>query len=1077
MRFYKIVFFLFCFIFYSQITQAQWKSQRFAGIGLKEGQPALQVPLYKARGLYVNSSGNVMYGESENYRVRELDVSSGVINTIVGSGQREGVNTGNPSNPLGPLNRGISFVTEVEQDANGNLFIASERIYRVDAATKNITEHKVLVSTQEKAPDDLVIAPNGDLYLVNRFDNIVMKFDTVSKVTTVIAGTGSAGVSPDGLDALSTSFSGIAHIALAANGDIYIADQVENKIRKIKASDNTVETVAGTGTAGFSGDGGQATSAQLSQPYDMVFDSSGDLIFIDRGNFCIRKIEISSGVITTIAGTPGSSGDVTDGATATATNFAECNSLALSSTGELYVLDEVNGKIHKINTSGIINHIAGSGKRFYGGDGAKAVDAQLGLPFGVAVGPDGKVYITDSRNNRIRVVDGDGNISTFAGTGITGNDGDGGLATAAKTGGAFGITIHEATNSLYFTTTEGHYVRKIDLSTNIITTIAGSGTDGFDGDGGQATSAKFQLPSGLAVDASGNVYIADRDNYRVRKVDAATGIVTTIAGDGTRNNTGDGGQATAAGLLGPRDLLIDKNGNLLIACQGQIRSLNLGTGIISTIAGSGNTGYSGDGGPATSAELSDVIYGLTQDDTGAIYFVDQFNFRIRKIDANGDISTIAGSNLPGDSDGSGDALQMQISAAAGLSFKNGIMIAADPYNNTIWKLIESPPTAPTFNTLTLDRDNTTGVKTATLSWTDNSFSEDSFSIERSVGNNSSYQALATLSANTTQYVDSTISVNTTYFYRIKATNQAGETTSTEKNGTINYTPPVAPTLDSLIFSRDTLSNKMATVKWSDLSSIETGFVLERSVNGTTNFVVTATIPANTTQYIDTVKYDTLYVYRVKAIDFEESSAYSNTKDTTFIYVPPQQPSSIGATANDKQASQKTTEASNLISLSWSDNANDEDGYKIQRSTTNDVNTFAELVSLPSNSTGYDDFDIELNTQYYYRIQAFNSDGASPFSNIFSFVLVGTRDAQLGTQTIAYPNPTVNRIQVKIENNYQGSVQATLTSLQGGVFTTIQWNKQSYQLEKSLDVSQLPAGNYLLKIATDKGYTVKQIVKR
>ena len=495
-------------------------------------------------------------------------------------------------------------------------------------------------------------------------------------------------------------------------------------------------------------------------------------------------------------------------------------------------------------------------------------------------------------NNRIRVVDGDGNISTFAGTGEAGNDGDGGLASAAKVGGAFGITIDDASNTLYFTTTQGHYIRKIDLNTNTITTIAGNGTEGFSGDNGAATSAQFQLPSGLAVDASGNVYIADRDNNRVRKVDAGTGIITTIAGDGNRNNSGDGGQATAASVFGPRDLLIDKNGNLLIACHGQIRSLNLGTGIISTIAGSGNIGYSGDGGPATSAELSDVVYGLTQDDTGAIYFVDQFNFRIRKIDANGDISTIAGSDSAGDNDGGGDALQMQLSAVAGLSFKNGIMIAADPYSNTTWKLLESPPTAPTFNTLTLTRDNSNGIKTATLSWTDNSFSEDSFSIERSVGNNSSYQALVTLPKNTTQYVDSTIRVNTTYFYRIKTKNQAGETTSTEKNGTINYTPPIAPTLDSLIFSRDTLSNKMATVKWSDLSSNETGFVLERSVNGTTNFVVTATISANTTQYVDTVKYDTLYVYRVKAIDFGESSAYSNTKDTTFIYVPPQQPTSI-----------------------------------------------------------------------------------------------------------------------------------------------------------------------------------------
>ncbi|OJJ16180.1 hypothetical protein BKI52_36050 [marine bacterium AO1-C] len=1071
MTFYKTIITLFFTVFFAQLTQAQWKSQRFAGIGLKDGQPALQVPIMLAGGLHIDANGNIAYGENANFRLRQLNATSGVINTIAGNGARLSAFTGIP------LNSNAGFITEIEEDASGRLFFISEAIYRLDVTNNQLIRYDVSQSLGDM--NDFVIAPNGNMFIVDETNRTIVRYDTVSKVATVVAGTGSSGTSPDGLNALSTSFNLITHVALAANGDLYIADANGHTIRKVRASDNIVETVAGTGTGGYSGDGGQANAAQINRPQDMIFDASGDLLFCDSQNNCIRKIDISTGIITTIAGTPGTQGAVTEGAVATATTIGFCTELAFNAAGELHILDQTNGKILKINASNIITTVAGNGQRLYGGDGAKAVDGRLGLPEGIAVDSKGNVYIADVYNNRIRLVNNNDSLSTFAGTGDAGQSGDGGAFTAANTGSPHGLFLDETRNLLYFSSSQGHYVRKIDLSSGIISTVAGDGNQGFAGDGGVGTAAQLSVPLGMTVDASGNLYIADLENNRVRKVDFATGVITTVAGDGTTNNTGDGGQATVAGVFGPRDVLIDRNGKLLITCQTQIRSVNLTTGVITTIAGTNTAGYSGDGGPATSAQLSDIIYGITEDDAGNLYVADQFNYCVRKIDVNGNISTIAGMNKPGESDGSGDALQMQFSTISDLFYKDGTLYLADKYNNTVWSMVEFAPKKPTLDSLSFVRDASNGNSSVTVHWTDNSLNEKNFIIERSVGGNTNYQTLTTLNKNTTQFVDNAVAVNTTYFYRIKSQNLAGDSTGNELSTIFNYTPPNAPRLDSLIFSRDTLSNKMVTIHWSDLSTNETGFALERSVNNG-NYAVIATLNADTTRYIDTISYDTAYSYRVKALDFNESSAYSNVLDSTFIYIPPKEPTNLAASVQDNSLSQKNENSSasaSAVNISWGDNANDEDGYEIERSTSTDASTFSQVAVLPSNSTSYKDATVALGVQYYYRIRAFNTDGASPYSVIFSFVLVGTQDTQLEAQTVAYPNPTIDRIQVKMSNNYQGKVQATLTALQGGMVTVIQWNKQSYQLDESLDVSQLPTGNYLLKIATDKGFTVKKIVKK
>ena len=301
---------------------------------------------------------------------------------------------------------------------------------------------------------------------------------------------------------------------------------------------STITTVAGIGTGGYSGDGGQATSAQLYDPFAVAVDAQGSLYISDTSNHRVRKV--SNGVITTVAGT-GTKGYSGDGGQATSAQLYYPEGIAVDGQGNVYIADEYNHRIRKVTPDGIITTVAGTGTLGYSGDGGQATSAQLNYPYGVAVDGQGNVYIADDDNNRIRKVTTDGIITTVAGTGTAGDTGDGGQATSAQIYDPYAVAV-DAQGNLYIGEDSGHRVRKV--SGGVITTVAGTGTKGFSGDGGQATSAQLYYPDGVAVDAAGNLYIADEYNHRIRKVSG--GIITTVAGTGTEGFSGDGGPAISA---------------------------------------------------------------------------------------------------------------------------------------------------------------------------------------------------------------------------------------------------------------------------------------------------------------------------------------------------------------------------------------------------------------------------------------------------------------------------------------------------------------------------------------------------
>jgi hypothetical protein len=325
----------------------------------------------------------------------------------------------------------------------------------------------------------------------------------------------------------------------------------------------TANTTAGTGTAGYTGDTGPATAATLANPSAVAYDSNGNLYLADANNHVIREIS-TTGVITTIAGT-GIEGYSGDGAAATAAQLDTPTGIAVDASGNLYIADAHNHRIREVS-NGTITTFAGTGTPGFGGDGGAATVAELSLPSGVAVDKSGNVYIADTNNHRIREVS-SGNINTIAGDGEELYSGDGAAATAAALDSPTSVAV-DASGNVYIADRLNQRIRMV--SAGIITTLAGTSTAGFSGDGAAATAATLAKPSGVSVDAAGNVYIADTDNQRIREVSAgpiATSAIATIEGSGSQGYGVDAGLSTAAILNSPRAVAPDALGNLSIADQ------------------------------------------------------------------------------------------------------------------------------------------------------------------------------------------------------------------------------------------------------------------------------------------------------------------------------------------------------------------------------------------------------------------------------------------------------------------------------------------------------------------------------
>jgi len=346
-------------------------------------------------------------------------------------------------------------------------------------------------------------------------------------------------------------------------------------------------------------------------------------------------------IVETIAGVY----DVGDGGPATSALLVNPRGIAFDAAGNLIIADGGNHRVRRLTPGGVISTLAGDGFQGFTGDGGPANMARLNVPNDVAADAAGNVYIFDGLNVRVRRISPAGVMSTVAGTGVSGFGGDGGPATAARLGLTpfLNSVTTDSAGNLYVADTGNHRIRRVITASGVIVSIVGAGTAGFSGDGGQAATAQLFFPSGISFDAGGNLFIADAGNQRIRRV-ASAGLTSTVAGNGVRADAGDGGPALSASMSIPNDVALDAAGNIYIAdsFNHRVRRVAAGTGVMTTIAGDGALGFSGDGGPATAARLR-FPSGVAVDASGTIFIADNANDRIRTV-SGGIIRTVAGSD-------------------------------------------------------------------------------------------------------------------------------------------------------------------------------------------------------------------------------------------------------------------------------------------------------------------------------------------------------------------------------------------------------------------------------------------------
>ncbi len=537
------------------------------------------------------------------------------ISTIAGGGL--------PVNIAGNL-ASLSALGAVTADAAGNIFFASSHtVLRLDAQTKILTlmagngtggfsgDNGPAVDAQLLAPSGLAVDSSGTLYIADSGNYTLRKVR--NGMITTVAGNGQFGFSGDGGPAANAQLSTAPSVAVDAAGDVYIADRDNQRVRKI--SGGIITTIAGTGTAGSSGDGVPALGAKLSNPSIVAVDSKG-IVYIAEGQG-IRKLQ--DGMITTI---PGGSPFERRGFTA---------ALAVDADGNVFVTE---GNVVRQISRGVTTTIAGDGTAGFGGDEGPATSAKLNNPMGLAVDGSGTVYVADTYNIRLRRIS-NGIITTAAGNGEPDFSGDGGPATRAQLGAPSGVAVDGAGN-IYIA--DGRRVRQI--SHGAIDTVAGTGQAGSSGDNGPARSAQFSALA-IAVDRGGSdLYILDSLNGRVRKV--AGGAITTVAGDGTAVCT----EGSNIQLREPRGIALDAVGNLYVSDSSDRCVVKISSGVVTGVIGGPLAESTGDNVPATDAVLG-LPWGVGVDADGTIYIVAAGDGLIRKV-ANGVVTTVAGGGTAAD---------------------------------------------------------------------------------------------------------------------------------------------------------------------------------------------------------------------------------------------------------------------------------------------------------------------------------------------------------------------------------------------------------------------------------------------
>ncbi len=638
---------------FAVLTTAQnYRVDPVAGVlTYREAENAREAYLNIPYGITADMEGNIYFHDRNHYRIRKLSVD-GVLTTVAGNGSVGYSGDGGPAISA-RLNTDIGSMT---------------------------------------------FGPDRSLYFADGYNCAVRKISPDGIISTV-AGSGVCGYSGDGGPALQARLNVLGSVSFDSRGNLFIGDGFNNRVRLVSPN-GTISTFAGTGRAGFSGDGGPAAEAMLNLP--LAYVDRGDNVWIPDGfNYRIRRVG-RDGIIQSVVGngTPGPVPDVGVGRNAP---VGLVQYMSFLSDGSLLFTNLLNRKMYRLSSDDTFRRVVGSDAIGYNGDNGPALQAQTSSTMDLVGLHEGSVVFSDQLNHVLRKVDPAGVIRTIAGrerfnqhygaAWETLLNGPGGVAWDP----AGGYYVHES---------YGARLRRVDPDGTTYT-IAGTGESGSTGDGGPARQAAIGASGStvsIAVDSSRRVYIATVGNASIRRVTPG-GVIETIAGVGSAGFAGDGGPATAARLNGPTGIVISSDGRIYFADSNNHRIRVIDTaGIIRTVVGTGERGFSGDGGPASEARLnSPTAVGL--DSAGNLYILDALNNRIRRVDAAGNITTIAGNGAVGAST-DGVATEVPLRAPSRMA------VAAD---GRVWFTEQTPfPAWPDTKLRMLDPDGR--VLTLSTGW-------------------------------------------------------------------------------------------------------------------------------------------------------------------------------------------------------------------------------------------------------------------------------------------------------------------------------------------------------------------------
>ncbi len=594
----------------------------YAGVGQgggdwSEGIAATSSVVSYPNHVAMDAQGNLTYSLSYACTIRKVDATSNLVNSVAGS-----VNTCTYSGDGGLATAaGLGSIGGYAYDTQGNLYISdatTHRIRKVDASSGIITtiagtgtagydaSQTTAASSPLNKPAGIAIDPQGGIFFSDAGNNRVRHIDASGNLS----------------DALSTGLYNPQGLAIDGN-TLYIADSYNIRILAYNTIQHTVTVWAGNGNFPAPrtepANNSVASAIAIGIPADLAIDGKGNLFFTDQSNHRIRKVD-KDGRLWTTAGADWTYGD---NGVATKAYLAGPSDVKVASDGSLIIADTENGRIRKVDTNGVISTLAGTYQDHsnFSGENAPAIEARLSEVLSIALDDQDNVYLADKSFKRIRQVD--------VATGL--------IHTAFTTTSQPVAVALDKQGYIYYTMANNlvatNQILRRSLAGGVEEILAGTGTAGYSGDNGQATAAKLNAPQGLSFDATGNLYFADLNNHCIRRIERSNGIITTVAGICANSGSdGDGGLATAARLNYPHAVTIDEAGNLYIADRNnnRIRKVDANTGIISTLAGTGNTGYSGNGGAATNADIN-FPKGLSVDKAGNVFITESYNNMVRMI--------------------------------------------------------------------------------------------------------------------------------------------------------------------------------------------------------------------------------------------------------------------------------------------------------------------------------------------------------------------------------------------------------------------------------------------------------------